>query len=69
MTAFALVIASPLAYYLMHEWLQNFAYHIDIKWKVFVMAGITSVAIVIFTVSFQTVKAAMGNPVESLRSE
>jgi putative ABC transport system permease protein len=69
MVLVALAIASPLAYYLINNWLQSFAFHIDIAWEVFVIAGIVSLAIALFTVSFQAVKAALTNPVESLRNE
>jgi putative ABC transport system permease protein len=65
----ALVIASPLAWYFLNGWLQNFAYHIDIKWWVFALAGLTAVVVAFLTVGFQSVKAALANPVESLRSE
>ena len=65
----ALVIASPLAWYAMHQWLQEFAYKIDIDWWVFVLTGLLSVGIALLTVSFQSVKAALMNPVKSLRSE
>ncbi len=65
----ALVIASPLAYYFMNKWLQSFAYSIGIQWWVFVMAGLVAVGVAFLTVSFQSVKAALANPVESLRSE
>jgi putative ABC transport system permease protein len=69
MVLIALAIASPLAYYLMSNWLQNFAFHIDIGWNVFAMAGIASLIIALLTVSFQAIKAALANPVESLRNE
>ena len=65
----AIVIASPLAWYAMHRWLQDFAYKIDIAWWVFALAGLLAVGIALLTVSFQSVKAALMNPVESLRSE
>jgi putative ABC transport system permease protein len=65
----ALVIASPLAYFFMEKWLQDFAYRIDIQWTVFALAGIVAVAVAFLTVSFQSVKAALANPVKSLRSE
>ena len=65
----AIVIASPLAWYAMNAWLQDFSYKIDIGWWVFAMAGLLAVAIALFTVSFQSMKAALRNPVESLRSE
>ncbi|WP_373511600.1 ABC transporter permease [Persicitalea sp.] len=65
----AIVIASPLTWYLMNEWLQDFAYKIDIEWWVFALAGGLAVGIALLTVSFQSVKAALMNPVKSLRSE
>ena len=65
----AIVIASPLAWYVMHRWLQDFAYKIDIAWWVFAGAGALAVGIALLTVSFQSVKAALMNPVKSLRSE
>ncbi|MCY7353006.1 MAG: FtsX-like permease family protein, partial [Cytophagaceae bacterium] len=65
----AIVIASPIAWYAMHRWLQNFAYKIDIEWWVFALAGLLAVGIALLTVSFQSVKAALMNPVKSLRSE
>ncbi|MBL4676654.1 MAG: ABC transporter permease [Mucilaginibacter sp.] len=65
----ALVIAAPLAYWLMNIWLQNFAYRISLHWWVFVVAGLTAVLIAFVTVGLQTVKAAIANPVKSLRSE
>ena len=65
----AIVIASPIAWYAMNEWLADFAYKIDIGWWVFALAGGLAVGIALLTVSFQSVKAALMNPVESLRSE
>lgn len=65
----AIVIASPLAWYAMHRWLQDFAYKIDIEGWVFALAGLLAVGIALLTVSFQSVKAALMNPVKSLRSE
>ena len=65
----AIVIASPIAWYAMNEWLADFAYKIDIEWWVFALAGGLAVGIALLTVSFQSVKAALMNPVESLRSE
>ncbi len=63
------VIASPLAYHFMQKWLADFAYRIDIQWWMFAIAGVGAVAVAFLTVSFQSVKAALANPVESLRSE
>ncbi|HMQ47665.1 MAG TPA: ABC transporter permease [Saprospiraceae bacterium] len=65
----ALVIASPLAYFFMEKWLQDFAYRIEIQWWVFVLAGVLAIGVAFLTVSFQSVKAALVNPVKSLRSE
>ncbi|MPR34789.1 ABC transporter permease [Salmonirosea aquatica] len=65
----AIVIATPLTWYAMNQWLQDFAYKIDIEWWVFVLAGIIAVGIALLTVSFQSAKAALTNPVKSLRSE
>nr|WP_310589031.1 FtsX-like permease family protein [Dyadobacter crusticola] len=65
----AIVIASPLAWYVMNQWLQNFAYKIDIGWRVFAFAGSLSLAVALLTISFQSVKAGLMNPVKSLKSE
>ncbi|MFN0176393.1 MAG: ABC transporter permease [Saprospiraceae bacterium] len=65
----AILIASPLAYYFMQRWLGDFAYHIDLQWWMFVVAALVAVGIAFLTVSFQSVRAALTNPVESLRSE
>jgi putative ABC transport system permease protein len=65
----AIVIASPLAWWAMQRWLQAFAYKIDIHWWVFALAGLLAVSVAFLTVSFQSVKAALMNPVKSLRSE
>jgi putative ABC transport system permease protein len=63
------LIAWPLAWWAMNKWLQDFAYRINISWEVFAIAGIAAVLIAITTVSFQAIKAAIANPVNSLRSE
>ncbi|GAB3896941.1 ABC transporter permease [Larkinella knui] len=65
----AIVIASPIAWYAMSQWLQNFEYKLDPAWWVFALAGMLAIAIAFLTVCFQSVKAALTNPVESLRSE
>lgn len=65
----AFLIASPIAWYGMHKWLQGFAYRIDIKWWVFAVAGASALGIALLTVSFQAIKAALQNPVKSLRTE
>ncbi|HTM91388.1 MAG TPA: hypothetical protein VL095_03150, partial [Flavisolibacter sp.] len=65
----ASVIAFPIAWWAMHKWLQDFAYRIGISWWVFVAAGLAAVVIALITVSFQAIRAAVANPVKSLRSE
>lgn len=65
----AFVIASPIAWFVMHNWLQDFAYRINIEWWVFAIAGILSVVIALATISYQAIKAAVANPVKSLRTE
>jgi putative ABC transport system permease protein len=65
----ALIVASPIAWYIMHNWLQSFAYHITIQWWTFALAGTLAVLIAFITVSIQAIKAATINPVKSLRSE
>ncbi len=66
---FSLIIASPLAYYLMEGWLQDFAYRTDIHWWIFIVAGLVVIGIAFLTVSFQSVRAALANPVDSLKTE
>jgi ABC-type antimicrobial peptide transport system permease subunit len=63
------LIAWPVAWYLMHKWLENFAYQINISLWVFLLAGVLALLIALLTVSYQSVKAALANPVKSLRSE
>ena len=65
----AFVIAVPIGAYFLHQWLQNFIYRTDLSWWVFAVAGLLSVLIALLTIGFQTVRAALANPVESLRSE
>jgi putative ABC transport system permease protein len=65
----AIILASPVAYYLMSQWLQSFAYKVDISWWIFVVAGALALFIALLTVSFQAIKAAIANPVKSLRTE
>jgi len=65
----AILIASPLAWWSMNKWLQDFAYRIDIQWWMFAAAGLGAVAIAFLTVGFQSMRAALANPVKSLRSE
>ncbi len=65
----ALILATPLAWYFMNKWLQGFAYRINISWWVFVIAAVAAISIALITVSFQAIKAALANPVKSLRTE
>ncbi|MCC6287604.1 MAG: ABC transporter permease [Chitinophagaceae bacterium] len=65
----ASLIAFPVAWWGMHKWLESFAYRIDISWWVFVVAGVAALLIALITVSFQAIKAALTNPVKSLRTE
>ena len=63
------MVAAPLSWFFMKEWLQSFAYRIDIQWWMFASAGTLVLLIALLTISFQSIKAAMANPVDSLRNE
>jgi putative ABC transport system permease protein len=63
------IIASPVAWFTMHKWLASYSYRVNISLWVFVIAGCLSAAIAFITVSFQAIKAAIANPVKSLRTE
>ncbi|WP_234736843.1 ABC transporter permease [Tellurirhabdus bombi] len=65
----ALLLASPLAWYIMNHWLTSFAYRTSIHWSVFAVAGMAALLIALLTISFQSIKAALMNPVKSLRAE
>jgi putative ABC transport system permease protein len=65
----ALIIAAPIGWYAMNNWLQNFAYQIHIQWWVFPLAGLLAVVIALITISFQAIKAAIARPIKSLRTE
>ncbi|WP_282040801.1 ABC transporter permease [Winogradskyella flava] len=65
----SIVVAIPLAWYFMQDWLQDYAYRIEINWWVFAIAGIAAILIALLTVSFQAIKAAVTNPAESLKTE
>ena len=69
LTLLAFVIASPIAWYAMNRWLANFAYRIQLHWWVFALAGLAALGIALLTVSFQALRAALNNPVKSLRNE
>ena len=63
------LVAFPVAWWMMHSWLQNYKYRIEISWWIFLAAGISAILIALITISFQSVKAAIANPVKSLRTE
>ena len=63
------IIAWPVAYYFMNKWLQNFAYRIDLSVWIFILSGLAAFGIALLTVSYQSIKAATSNPVDSLRYE
>ena len=65
----AIIIASPIAWYAMYKWLQDYAYRVNINWITFFIAGLLAIAIALLTISFQSIKAAVANPVKSLRME
>jgi putative ABC transport system permease protein len=69
LVAIAILIASPVAWFAMNKWLQDFAYRTNIGWQVFVITTAIALAIAVLTVSFQAIRAAIANPVKSLRSE
>jgi ABC-type antimicrobial peptide transport system permease subunit len=63
------LVACPVAWWMMHTWLQNYPYRVTIQWQVFVFAGFLSLIISLLTVSYQSIRAAIANPVKSLRTE
>ena len=63
------ILACPIAWYSMHQWLQNFAYKTELNWWIFAGSGLLALCVALFTVSFQTIKASLQNPVDSLRYE
>jgi len=65
----AFIIATPVAWYSMHKWLQHFAYKTELSWWIFVLAGLIAMGIALLTVSWQSWRAATRNPVEALRYE
>ena len=65
----SIIIASPIAWYAMNAWLQGYSYRIDMEWWVFALAAVLSIGISLITVSYQAIRAAMANPVKSLRTE
>ncbi|MDO3625868.1 ABC transporter permease [Mucilaginibacter sp. BT774] len=67
--AIAFAIATPIAWYYMHQWLQDYVYRINVSWWLFALGGLASIIIALATISFQAIKAALANPVKSLRNE
>jgi ABC-type antimicrobial peptide transport system permease subunit len=67
--AISLLISSPVAWFFMHKWLQNFAYHTNVGLWVFVLAGAGALLIALATISFQTIRSATANPAKGLRNE
>ena len=65
----ASIIATPIAWFVMNKWLQDFAYRINIEWWMFLLSCGAAILLALFTVSFQAIKAAIANPVKSLRTE
>ncbi len=63
------IVSFPIAWWMMHSWLQNYKYRIEISWWIFLAAGISAILIALITISFQSIKAAIANPVKSLRTE
>ena len=69
MVTISILIAVPVAWWMMNKWLEDFAYRIDISWWMFLVVGLAALSIAMATVSYQAIKAALANPVKSLRSE
>jgi putative ABC transport system permease protein len=69
LVSFSILIASPVAYYLMQTWLRNYQFHTDVAWWIFIVTAIGAILITLITVSFQSIKAALANPIKSLKTE
>lgn len=65
----SLLLAIPVAWYLLNGWLENFAFRVELAWPIFVLAGLVAILVALFTISFQAIRAALANPVKALRSE
>ena len=69
LVSLSLVIGGPIAFWVMHGWLQNYAYHATLSWWIFALAGGGAIALTLLTVSWQAIRTAMANPVNSLRTD
>jgi putative ABC transport system permease protein len=69
LVAISLLIAGPIAWYVMQKWLEDYVYRIEISWDVFILAGVISMSIALLTISYQSIRAALANPVNTLKSE
>ena len=69
LVSIAFVIASPIAWYLMHRWISDYSYQTELSWWIFALAGAAAMVVTLLTVSYQAIKAAVANPVRSLRAE
>jgi ABC-type antimicrobial peptide transport system permease subunit len=69
LVSIAFLIAAPIAWWAMYEWLSDYPYRVSIQWWVFLSAGLLSLSIALITVSYQAIRAALSNPVKSLRTE
>ncbi len=67
--AISILIATPIAWYFMHQWLQDFAYRTNIDWWIFLISSIIVLSIALLTISFQAIKTAIANPIKNLRTE
>ena len=65
----AFVVGAPLAYFAAHRWLDSFAYRVDISWGIILLAGLAALGVALLAVSYQSVKAALADPVKALRYE
>ena len=69
LVAIAFIVGAPVAYFTMNRWLEDFAYRVEISWWIFLIAGLTALGIAFLTVSYQSIRAALANPVDVLRHE
>ena len=69
LVSISIIIASPVAYYFMNNWLNKYHYHTDVSWWIFISTAIVTMLITLLTVSFQSIKAALANPIKSLKTE